>query len=110
MTDYQFDPRLNFARTIPSCYYFGAETLEAENCNVFGKTWQLAGRGHRNLRNGAAGSALIDLRQRTRFQPRAIHHCFATASQNGQAATAWLERGADLVCMLNDEPTDDGLR
>jgi choline monooxygenase len=43
MTDYQFDPRLAFARTIPSRYYFEKEVLDAENRNVFGKTWQLAG-------------------------------------------------------------------
>ena len=44
MTDYQFDPRLAFARTVPSRYYFEAEILEAEKRNVFGRTWQLAGR------------------------------------------------------------------
>ena len=43
MTDYQFDARLAFARTIPSRYYFAQEVLEAENRNVFGRTWQLAG-------------------------------------------------------------------
>lgn len=44
MTDYQFDPRLAFARTIPSRYYLDAEILDAENRSVFGRTWQLAGR------------------------------------------------------------------
>jgi choline monooxygenase len=44
MTDYQFDPRLAFARTIPSRYYLEAEILGAENRNVFGRAWQLAGR------------------------------------------------------------------
>lgn len=44
MTDYQFDSRLAFARTIPSRYYLDAEILSAENRNVFGRTWQLAGR------------------------------------------------------------------
>ncbi|MGH9419728.1 MAG: Rieske 2Fe-2S domain-containing protein, partial [Thermoanaerobaculia bacterium] len=43
MTDYQFDSRLAFARTIPSRYYFDQEVFDAENRNVFARTWQLAG-------------------------------------------------------------------
>ena len=44
MTDYRFDSRLAFARTIPSRYYFDPAVLEAENRNVFARSWQLAGR------------------------------------------------------------------
>ena len=40
---YQFDPRLAFASTLPSRYYFDPEVLAAENRTVF-RTWQLAGR------------------------------------------------------------------
>jgi len=41
---YQFDSRLAYARTLPSAYYFDPNVLEQENRNVFGRTWQLAGR------------------------------------------------------------------
>jgi len=44
MSDYTFDERLAFARTLPSRFYSGAETLEAENRTIFSKSWQLAGR------------------------------------------------------------------
>jgi choline monooxygenase len=44
MTGYQFDPRLAFARTIPSHYYFDQAVLDAENRNIFARTWLLAGR------------------------------------------------------------------
>jgi choline monooxygenase len=44
MSDYEFDSRLAFARTLPSRYYFGQEVLDAENRNIFAKSWQLAGR------------------------------------------------------------------
>ncbi len=44
MTDYEFDARLAYARTIPSHYYFGQEILEAEKRSIFAKSWQLAGR------------------------------------------------------------------
>lgn len=47
MTDYQFDSRLAFARTLPSRYYFDRDALDAENRNVFGRTWQLAGHADR---------------------------------------------------------------
>jgi choline monooxygenase len=47
MSDYQFDPRLAFARTLPSRYYFDKDVLDAENRNVFGRTWQLAGHADR---------------------------------------------------------------
>jgi choline monooxygenase len=42
MTDYQFDSRLAFARTIPSRYYFDQDVFDAENRNVFARSWQLA--------------------------------------------------------------------
>jgi choline monooxygenase len=41
---YAFDPRLAYASTIPSRFYFGDEALAEENRSVFGKTWQLIGR------------------------------------------------------------------
>jgi choline monooxygenase len=41
---YQFDPRLAFASTLPSRYYFDHDVLADENRHVFGRTWQLAGR------------------------------------------------------------------
>ncbi len=44
MTGYRFDPRLAFARTIPSHYYVDPAVLAAENRNIFARTWQLAGR------------------------------------------------------------------
>jgi choline monooxygenase len=44
MTDYTFDSRLAYARTLPSAYYFESAILDDENRNVFGRSWQLAGR------------------------------------------------------------------
>ncbi len=41
---YRFDSRLSFASTLPSSYYTDAAILAAENRNIFGRTWQLAGR------------------------------------------------------------------
>lgn len=43
MTDYQFDSRLAYARTIPSSYYFEQAVLDREKKNVFGRSWQLVG-------------------------------------------------------------------
>jgi choline monooxygenase len=37
------DPRLAFASTLPSRFYFDADVLAQENRTVFGRTWQLAG-------------------------------------------------------------------
>jgi phenylpropionate dioxygenase-like ring-hydroxylating dioxygenase large terminal subunit len=37
------DPRLEFAATLPSRFYFDASVLAEENRHVFGRTWQLAG-------------------------------------------------------------------
>ena len=42
-TPYRFDPRLEFAATIPSHFYFDPAILAAENRKVFGTTWQLVG-------------------------------------------------------------------
>src|SRR5947209_18571251 len=41
---WSFDSRLEFASTIPSRYYFDASVLQQELRDVFGATWQLAGR------------------------------------------------------------------
>ena len=41
---YQFDPRIAFAATIPSRCYTDRAVLDEERRNVFGRTWQLAGR------------------------------------------------------------------
>lgn len=41
--DYQFEPRLGQAATIPSDWYYRREVLDAEFQHVFGRTWQLAG-------------------------------------------------------------------
>jgi choline monooxygenase len=43
MTDYRFDSRLKYARTIPSSYYVDRATFDAETRNVFARSWQLAG-------------------------------------------------------------------
>jgi choline monooxygenase len=37
------DPRLEFASTLPSRFYFDTAVLDQENASVFGRTWQLAG-------------------------------------------------------------------
>ena len=37
------DPRLEYAATLPSRFYFDADVLARENANIFGATWQLAG-------------------------------------------------------------------
>ncbi|HVG24702.1 MAG TPA: Rieske 2Fe-2S domain-containing protein, partial [Thermoanaerobaculia bacterium] len=37
------DPRLEFAATLPSRVYSDPAVLDAENRNVFGRTWQLVG-------------------------------------------------------------------
>jgi len=44
MSGYEFDTRLAYARTLPSAYYFDPNVLDDENRNVFGRSWQLAGR------------------------------------------------------------------
>lgn len=38
------DPRLEYAATLPARFYFDDEVLAAEQRNLFGRTWQLAGR------------------------------------------------------------------
>ena len=38
------DPRLEYATTLPSRFYFDPAVLARENQHVFGRTWQLAGR------------------------------------------------------------------
>ncbi|MGA8810293.1 MAG: Rieske (2Fe-2S) protein, partial [Thermoanaerobaculia bacterium] len=44
MSGYEFDSRLAYARTLPSAYYFDPNVLDDENRNIFGRSWQLAGR------------------------------------------------------------------
>jgi choline monooxygenase len=44
MTTYRFDPRLDFASTLPSSYYVDGKFLADEKRTVFGRTWQLVGR------------------------------------------------------------------
>jgi choline monooxygenase len=38
------DPRLEHASTLPARFYFDADVLASEQRNIFGRTWQLAGR------------------------------------------------------------------
>jgi choline monooxygenase len=45
MTEFQFEPRLERASTLPARYYNDPAVLEAEQRNVFARTWQLVGRG-----------------------------------------------------------------
>jgi choline monooxygenase len=40
---WQFDPRLEYASTLPSRYYFDADVLAQEQRDVFARTWQLVG-------------------------------------------------------------------
>ena len=49
---YQFDPRLEFASTIPSRFYTDAAVLADENRRVFGCTWQLVGHEEQVRENG----------------------------------------------------------
>jgi choline monooxygenase len=44
MTEYRFETALARASTLPSHYYTEAAVLDAEQRNVFARTWQLAGR------------------------------------------------------------------
>jgi len=41
--NWQFDPRLAHAATLPSRYYFDPTVLDDENRKLFARTWQLAG-------------------------------------------------------------------
>jgi choline monooxygenase len=41
--NWHYDPRLAHAATLPSRFYFDPAVLEAENRNVFARTWQLVG-------------------------------------------------------------------
>ena len=56
---YQFDSRLAYARTLPSAYYFDPNVLDDENRNVFGRTWQLAGRADQVREPGQFFTATI---------------------------------------------------
>ena len=56
---YAFDPRLQFASTIPASYYFDGSVLSDENRNVFGRTWQLVGRADQVAEKGSYFTAAI---------------------------------------------------
>jgi len=43
LSDYQFNPDLARASTIPSRWYTDPAMLDAENLRIFGRTWQCAG-------------------------------------------------------------------
>jgi phenylpropionate dioxygenase-like ring-hydroxylating dioxygenase large terminal subunit len=47
-----FDSRLEFASTVPSRYYIDAGVLQQEYRDVFGATWQLAGRAEQVRETG----------------------------------------------------------
>jgi choline monooxygenase len=56
---YTFDSRLAYAATIPSSYYVDPGVLAQENRNVFGRTWQLAGRADQVAEVGQYFSTVI---------------------------------------------------
>src|SRR3954467_13745835 len=56
---YQFEPRLAYARTLPSAYYFDAAVFDAENRNIFAKSWQLAGRAEQVREGGEFFTATV---------------------------------------------------
>src|SRR4051794_33458248 len=56
---YQFEPRLAYARTLPSRYYFDQSVLDDENRNIFAKSWQLAGRAEQVREAGQFFTATI---------------------------------------------------
>jgi len=56
---WQFDPRLEYASTLPSRYYFDPAVLDAEQRSVFSKTWQLAGRAEQVREAGQYLTATI---------------------------------------------------
>ena len=53
------DPRLPFASTLPASYYIDPDVLAAEKREVFGKTWQLAGRAEQVREPGMFFTASI---------------------------------------------------
>ncbi|HEX2060120.1 MAG TPA: SRPBCC family protein, partial [Thermoanaerobaculia bacterium] len=53
------DPRLEHASTLSSRFYTDGSVLEAENRNVFGRTWQLAGRSDQVREAGQYFTATI---------------------------------------------------
>ena len=57
--NWQFDPRLEYASTMPSRFYFDAAVLDDENRNVFAKTWQLIGRAEQVREPGMFFTARI---------------------------------------------------
>jgi choline monooxygenase len=59
MKTYRFDARLPFASTIPAEYYIAREVLTRENRSVFGRTWQLVGRGDQVREPGSFFTATV---------------------------------------------------
>ncbi|HUP49793.1 MAG TPA: SRPBCC family protein [Thermoanaerobaculia bacterium] len=56
---YAFDPRLEFASTLPSACYIDGAVLEAENVSLFGRTWQLVGHAEQVAENGRYFTAVV---------------------------------------------------
>jgi choline monooxygenase len=57
--DYEFQPDLAHAATLPSEYYFEPKFLSAEFSRVFGCTWQLAGRADQVAEPGSYLTATV---------------------------------------------------
>ncbi|MGK2859623.1 MAG: aromatic ring-hydroxylating oxygenase subunit alpha [Thermoanaerobaculia bacterium] len=53
MQDYRFDSRLARGETLPSRYYVDTATLEQEQRDVFGRSWQLVGRAEQVAEPGS---------------------------------------------------------
>lgn len=59
MTEFRFDPSLARAETLPSSYYVDTGTLEREQREVFGRSWQLVGRTEQLARSGSYFTAAV---------------------------------------------------
>ena len=53
------DPRLEYASTLPSRFYFDPAVLELENRNVFARTWQLVGNAAQVAEPGAYFTTVV---------------------------------------------------
>lgn len=56
---FSFDENLPTASTLPSHFYFDPQVLKEEKAEVFGRTWQLVGRGEQVLSPGDYFTATI---------------------------------------------------
>jgi len=56
---WQFEPNLARASTLPSRWYFDAAVLDAEQRNIFARTWQLAGRAEQVAEPGGYFTAQV---------------------------------------------------